>query len=80
MSEIKTLACNFIFLLSESNSGQYENNFYSGSLRERGGSQMEQLLPSLLCNMRISEDDVNYKSLNGFFMTLNFECWLAHVI
>lgn len=31
MSKVKTLAHSFLFLLSESNSGQYDNNFYSSS-------------------------------------------------
>lgn len=71
MSKVKTLAHSFLFLLSESNSGQYDNNFYSSSPGKK--SQMEQILPSLLCNMRINKDDVNYNSLNIFFMKLYLE-------
>lgn len=39
-----------------------------------GGSQMEQLLASLPCNMRVSENGVSYKSLNGFFVKLSSKC------
>lgn len=35
---------------------------------------MEQFMPDLLCDMRISKDNVNHNSLNGFFMNLYFEC------
>lgn len=43
-------------------------------VQEKGKSQMEQLLPTLLCRLRSGKDYVYHNSLNGFFIKWHFEC------